>query len=265
MTNAKTDIDQVRRSRSYHVLVGVGLVSYGLVYLTLAWLTLQIAFGGRSEDPSAGGALKELASQPLGGVLLWVMAIGLFTLVIWQTVEATIGRKEANRDGRPRRRLVSAGRAIVYLALAILTVGVVTGSSSGSGGGEETLSARLMAVPLGRILVGAIGAGVIAVGISQIVKGVKQNFAEDLDRGVSRAVLRLGTVGYCAKGTALSIIGALFGYAAVSYDAKKAGGLDAAVDTIRGAPFGTVLLVIMAAGLACFAVYCVLWARFARY
>jgi hypothetical protein len=106
---------------------------------------------------------------------------------------------------------------------------------------------------------------VIAVGISQIVKGVKQNFTEDLDHAVSQSVRRLGTVGYCAKGVALSIIGGLFGYAALTYDPDKAGGLDAALATIRDQPFGTVLLVIMALGIACFGVYCFVWARFARY
>jgi hypothetical protein len=264
MTHPRADIAQVRRSRGYHVLVGVGLVSFGLVHLMLAWLALQIAFGGRNEA-TPGGALQQLTQQPLGGVLLWVMAIGLFTLVVWQILEATIGREEAHRDGRLRRRLASAGRAVVYLALGILAVGVARGSSGGSGSGEETLSARLMALPFGRVLVAAVGVAVIAVGISQIVKGVKQNFTEDLDHAVSQTVRRLGTVGYCAKGVALSIIGGLFGYAALTYDPDKAGGLDAALATIRDQPFGTVLLVIMAVGIACFGVYCFVWARFARY
>jgi hypothetical protein len=258
-------IDRIRRSRGYHGLVGVGLVSFGLVHLMLAWLALQIAFGG-DRNASAGGALQQLTQQPLGGVLLWVMAVGLFALVVWQILEATIGREDANRDGRLRRRLSSAGRAVVYLALGILAVGVAMGSSGGSGNkGEQTVSARLMALPFGRVLVAAIGVAVIAVGVAQIVKGVKQNFTEDLDHSVSRAVRRLGTVGYCAKGVALGIIGGLFGYAALTYDPKKAGGLDAALATIRDQPFGTVLLVIMAVGIACFGVYCFFWARFARY
>jgi len=106
------DIAQVRRSRGYRGLVAVGLVSYGLVHLVLAWLALQIAFG-RREDASAGGALQQLSRQPSGSGLLWVMAIGLFTLVIWQVLEATIGRAASRRDGRLRKRLSSAGRAVV--------------------------------------------------------------------------------------------------------------------------------------------------------
>ena len=258
------DVAQVRRSRGYHALVGVGLVSYGLVHLVVAWLALQIAFGGR-EDASAGGALQQLIRQPLGTTLLWVMAVGLFTLVIWQVVEATIGRAASNRDGRLRKRLSSAGRAVVYLGLALLAVGVAMGDGGGSGNSEQNLSTRLMALPFGRVLVGAVGVAVIAVGISQIVKGVKQKFREDLDSGIGPTVRRLGTVGYCAKGVSLVIIGGLFGYAALTYDARKAGGLDAALSTIRAQPFGTVLLVIMAVGIASFGVFCFVWARKARY
>jgi hypothetical protein len=260
----KTSIAEVRRSRPYHALISVGLVSYGLLHLVLAWIAIQIVLWKRG-DASTEGALSQLRRQPLGEVLLWVMAIGLFTLTIWQALEATIGRDQPSRDGRIRRRLTSAGRAVVYLALGVLAVGVAIGSASKSGKGEETLSAKLMAVPFGQVLVAAIGAVVIGVGIAQIIKGVKQNFTEDLDRGVPAAVRRLGTVGYCAKGIALAIIGGLFVWAAITYDPKKAGGMDAALSTIRGQPFGSVLLTLIAAGIACFGIYCFFWARMARY
>ena len=260
----KRSITEVRRSRPYHALVKVGLVSYGLLHLVIAWIALQLVLGKRAEA-SPEGALSQLGRQPLGAVLLWIMAVGLFTLAVWQAVEATIGRDQPERDGRTRRRLASAGRAVVYLALGVLAVGVATRAASGSGNGEETISAKLMSVPFGQVLVALIGAIVISVGIAQVVKGVKQNFTEDLDRAAPPTVRRLGTVGYCAKGTALGIIGCLFVWSAITYDPDKAGGMDAALRTIRDQPFGSVLLTIMAAGLACFGVYCFVWARMVRY
>lgn len=262
---ASAEIGQVRRSRGYHALVAVGLASYGLVHLVIAWIALQVAFGEKG-DASSGGAISELASQPLGTVLLWVMALGLFILVPWQILEATIGREEPGRDGRLRRRIASAGRAVVYLAFGVLTVGIILGADAAtSGDAQETVSSRLMDLPFGRALVGILGAIVIAIGISQIVKGVKQNFTEDLKTGASPLIRRLGTTGYCAKGIALGIIGGLFIWAGVSYDPDKAGGMDAALSTVRDQPFGTVLLVIMAAGIAAFGVYCFFWAKHARF
>jgi hypothetical protein len=258
------DIAEVQRSKGYHALVSVGLASYGLLHLVVGWIAVQVAFG-KQGDASQQGALGQLTKQPLGAVLLWVMAVGLFTLTIWQVLEATVGHQQGDRGHQLRRRLSSAGRAVVYLALGILTVQVALGSGSHSGKGEETLSARLMSVPFGRVLVAAVGAAVIAVAVSQIVKGVKKKFTEDLASNPGKAARPLGTVGYCAKGVALGIIGLLFGWAAITYDAKKAGGMDAALTTLRGQPFGTVLLIVLALGLACFGAYCFLWARRPRY
>lgn len=259
------DLGEVRHSRGYQQLVKVGLVSYGVVHLLVAWIALNLAFGKRGEA-SPNGALREVAKQPLGEVLLWIMAVGLFALTVWQLIEATVGRDDPDREGNVKGRARSAGRAAVYLALGLLTVGVAVGSRSAqSGQGEETLTAKLMALPFGQILVAAVGAAIIGVGVSQIVKGVRQKFVEDLDRNVSQAVRRLGTVGYICKGTALAIVGGLFGWAAATYDPKKAGGMDAALATIKHQPAGTVLLVAMAVGIACFGAYCFAWARFARY
>jgi hypothetical protein len=259
------DVGEVRHSRGYQQLVKVGLASYGVVHLLVAWIALNVAFG-RGGDPSPNGALKELARQPLGGVLLWIMAVGLFALTIWQLIEATVGRDDPDREGNVKGRARSAGRAAVYLALGLLTVGVAVGSRSAqSGQGEQTLSAKLMALPFGQILVAAVGAAVIGVGVGQIVKGVRHKFVEDLDRNMSQAIRRFGTLGYICKGTALAIVGGLFGWAALTYDPHKAGGMDAALTTIKDQPAGTVLLVAIALGIACFGVYCFAWARLARY
>ena len=61
-----------------------------------------------------------------------------------------------------------------------------------------------MGVPFGRALVVGVGVAVLAVGISQIVKGVRRKFVkDDLAGGVRRWVVMLGTVGWIAKGVAL--------------------------------------------------------------
>ena len=71
---------------------------------------------------------------------------------------------------------------------------------------------------------------------------------------------------FCHRVTeALSRGWELYGDPALTYDPEKAGGLDAALDTVRQQPFGTVLLVVMALGIACFGAFCFVWARKARY
>ena len=64
------------------------------VHLVIAWIALQLVFGKRG-DASHRRRVEPVGEQPLGAGLLWVMALGLFTLTVWQAVEATIGREEA--------------------------------------------------------------------------------------------------------------------------------------------------------------------------
>jgi hypothetical protein len=258
------NLDEVRESRGYHAVVAIGLVSYGIVHLVVTWIAVRVAFG-KSGDASPQGALQTLARQPLGEILLWVMGAGLLALTVWQIIDAIVGVDTRHKRESRKERARCVGRAVVYLVFGLLTLGVALGHGEHSGKGEQTISARLMAVPFGRILVVLIGVGVLVVGISQIVKAIRQNFEEDLDRGVGKPTKVLATIGYLAKGISLGIVGFLFGWAAFTYDAKKAGGMDAALTTIRNQPFGPVLLVAMAAGLACFGLYCFAWARFARY
>jgi hypothetical protein len=259
------DSERIRGSRWYHLLIGIGLVSYGLVHLLLAWIAGRIALGDGG-DASSQGAMRQLAKQPLGAAVLWIMAVGLFSLVVWQVLEAIVGHSEPERARATFRRLSSIGRAIVYLALGAIAVRVAIGSGSSSGKAEDTLSARLMELPAGRLLVGAVGLGIVIAGISQIVKGIRRKFIErDLDGSAGRGVAVLGSVGWVAKGIALAAIGGLFGLAAITYDAKKAGGMDQALTAVRDQPFGPVLLFAIAVGIGAFAIYCFFWARHPRY
>lgn len=258
---------ELARRHGYQVLISVGLVSYGIVHLVLAWISAQVALGGGGdEEASTTGALQQLGQQPFGLALLWVMALGLLTLVLWQALEAIGGKPGSDTKDQLKNRVKAIGKAIVYLLLAVTAGRIAMGAgSSGGGETEETLSARLMSVPFGRVLVVAVGVAVLAVGISQVVKGIRQKFvADDLSGGVGSGVITLGRAGWIAKGVALGLIGVLFVWAAIQHDPKKAGGMDAALGALRDQPFGSVLLLAMALGFAAFGVYCFAWARNAK-
>lgn len=247
---------QVRHSKWYGVAVTVGLAAYGVVHLLIAWIALQLAWGQSSQEASQQGALQELAGKPLGGVLLWIVAIGLFALVGWRVLDLAYG------DLDTEKRVSSVGRALVYLFLGVTAVKVAIGSSSSNQ--QRSLSARLMEHGFGRVLIVVVGLVVVAIGIRQLYKAYTKKFTEDLVGGVSDTTVLLGRVGYAAKGVAYIVVGVLFGWAAISYEPDKAGGLDAALHTIKQQPFGSVLLTILALGIAAFGAYCFVWSRNAR-
>ncbi len=116
-------------------------------------------------------------------------------------------------------------------------------------------------------MVGAAALVVAGVGVRQWVTGLREDFLEEVDTdGVPasrrRVVRWLGRVGFPAKGTALVVVGGLFGWAAARFDASKATGLDGAVHTIVEAPFGRVLLTVVALGIGAFGLFSLLRARY---
>ncbi|SOC50343.1 protein of unknown function [Blastococcus aggregatus] len=254
-------------------LARVGLVSYGVIHLVLAWLALQLAWGagGGGESANESGALATLAESPIGKPLLWVVAIGLIALAVWQALEVLRWRSGWSASGDTRNTAVkrsgkAVAKAIIYAALAVLAFRVATGSSGGGGSQQQTV-AGVFGWPGGRWLVGAAGLVVVGVGIYHVYKGVTKHFLKEIDlasapASATRLVTRLGQVGYPGKGVALGVLGGLLVWAAVTFDPAKASGLDGALRTILEAPFGRFLLTLVALGIAAFGAYLFVRARY---
>ena len=75
------------------------------------------------------------------------------------------------------------------------------------------------------------------------------------------AMVLFGTFGYIARGVAFLIVGGLFGYAAITHDPSKSGGLDQALQKVLDQPFGPVLLCVLGAGLASYGLFMLARAR----
>jgi Domain of Unknown Function (DUF1206) len=245
--------------------VRVGLVAYGLVHLLIAWLAVRLAFGDGGQSASSQGAMHELASTSLGRLSLYVVAGGLFALVVWQLLEALFGHRDEDGGKRVFKRVVSAVKAIIYGTLGVSALKVAIGSGS-SGAGTDSTTSKLMSMPAGPVIVAVVGVVVLVVAGALFYRGLSEGFADKLDfdgrtGNDGRAYLLFGKIGYASKGIALAIIGGLFIWAAVTHDPQKSGGLDQALHKLLQAPFGTPLLVAVAAGIACFGLFCFAWAR----
>jgi len=84
------------------------------------------------------------------------------------------------------------------------------------------------------------------------------------DRHAREVAVRTGQIGSVAKGIAIGLIGVLVVVAAVQFDPGKANGLDPALKTLAGEPFGMFLLTAVALGLAAYGVFCFFDARYHR-
>lgn len=261
----KDKVGDVQSSAAYKWLVKLGLVAYGVVHILIGWLAAQIAMGSGGEEASNSGALAQVADAPAGEIFLWLIVVGLFTIAIWQLLEAITGHREFDDKKRLQKRISSAFRFIAYSAIAITAIGFLRGtSSSGGESTEQEVSEGLFGLPGGQLLVGAVGLGILGYGVYYLVKGIKRKFNEDLTRDLTGAADKVARVGCIAKGIAYGVMGGLFIFAAVKHEPEQAGGLDDAMSTIAEQPLGTFLLLAVAIGLACFGVYCFFWAKHAK-
>jgi hypothetical protein len=263
---------QAGNSDGLEHLARIGLLAYGVVHVLVAWLALQLAWGGGGGSADQSGAMQTLAESPIGKPLLWIIAVGLVALAVWQAAEVLRWRHGWSASGETRSKALkksgkAVAKALVYAALAVLAVRFATGSGQSSSQQQQQTTAGVFGWPAGRWLVGAAGLVLIAVGAYLIYKGVTKRFLKEIDttgcsRSALQAVTRLGQVGFPGKGIALAVVGGLLAYAAITFDPSKATGLDGALRTILDLPAGQILLTLVALGIAAFGAYCFVRARY---
>jgi len=247
----------------------IGFIGYGLFHLAIMWLAIQIAMHRSGSEADQVGAFQLLQRQPAGHALLVIIAIGLGAMALWQLLTAAVGHTQYSGRRRVFERLASLGRVIVYGFLLWTDIRVLSGSAGSASSSQQSATAGMLGHAGGRWLVALAGLVVIGIGIGLAIYGGKKAFRSKLALGsarpaVRKTVVRLGQVGYIAKGLAFGIVGGLLFDAAISDQASRARGLDGALRTLAGHGFGTVLLIIIAIGFAAFGIYCFAQSRYRK-
>ena len=249
-----------------------GLAARGFLYLVSAILTLRIAFGGSSSDEGPGkqGALRSVAEQPFGRVLLVVLAVGLGGYAVWRFVAAWKYEPDDDESDAKAwtKRVGYIARGCVYLAALASAVSIIvsgSGSSGGSGGGDQQSTERVFDLPLGRWIVLAAGLGFLVAagynGYRAIVGKYREKWEGDMSPTERRWADTVSWAGLAGHMLVFGLIGFFLTKAAIEYDPNEPEGLDAAVRALADATYGTIALVVLAAGMFAYAGFSFVEAR----
>ena len=85
--------------------------------------------GDKDEAATSEGAVAWLAQQPFGKFLLVVLTVALFTLALWRFLCAAMG--DPVEGSEPKDRVKYAVLGVVYLLLAITTLGITIANWTG--------------------------------------------------------------------------------------------------------------------------------------
>lgn len=274
---AAADARRVANSVWVDRVARLGFCARGVVYGVIGLIALQIARHGTSSGSTQSsankeGALREIADRQFGRALLLVLAVGLAGYALWRISEALWGKRdEVDERKRTAKRIGSAGKATVYVALLVSTLRFVhKGPSAGGTGGdqqERSWTARALDLPGGRLMVGALGITLMAAGAYMIRRGLTQKFEKRLDTSdmgplVGPMVDITGAVGISARGLVVGLAGFVAVKAAMQVDPAQAHGIDGTLRLIAHQTYGGVLLTITAVGLVCYGIYSFAEARY---
>jgi hypothetical protein len=256
------------QSRVFEVLSRAGFVARGLVYGIVGVLALKLAFGHGGKLTNQQGALKTVAHQPFGKVLLVLVAIGLGGYSVWRLVRAAIGHgPEGSDTGIERVAALASGLA--YGALCFLAVEILLSGHGSTSGNPKQATAGVFGWPEGTWIVGAAGVAMIGVALYQGYRGITKKFLDDskveeMKPEVKRWICRVGMIGHLARMVVFGLIGIFLVKAAINYNPRQAVGLDGALAKLTHYSYGPFLLGVVAVGLIAFAAYSVSDARYRK-
>jgi hypothetical protein len=253
-----------RGTRAAAVLARGGLVARSVFYCMLVYLVAQLAAdGGGGKQANAHGALSTIAGHPGGLAAIAATAVGFLgfgVARIWGSI----------RDDHPNlwRRLTTFLQGAFYVGLTWIPASYALGRrSTGSEQQQHRTASGILSLPAGRELLFALGLVVVGVCANQIRSGVGQDYADGMDttdapRWIDALVRLSGTIGIPARAAVFAPVGIFFMVAAVQSDSRHADGLDLELAALARRSWGVAALGVVAAGLAVFAVYSFLEARY---
>lgn len=271
-TGTKRDIQRRASGMApwLEALARLGYAAKGIVYGVIGLLALQAALGSGSPNISQTTAFQSILTQPFGRFLLWIVLIGLIGYALWRLLQSVL---DPEYEGRQKTGLIKRVgyfiSGVTYLALAYLAYQTVQGHSTASSGSTSDITAKVMRMPGGQILIGVVGIVILGVGLYAIYSAYQKTFEKRFRYGQMSAeerrwAMRLGRFGYAARGLVFSLVGLFLIQAAYTYTPQKAGGLGGALVALAGTSYGPWLLGLVAIGLIAFGVYCLALARYRR-
>jgi uncharacterized protein DUF1206 len=266
--HAQAEAAEVEHTTAFQVLARAGFVARAVVYGIIGILAIKLAVGAGGKTTDQSGALKTLADQPFGKVLLVLVAIGLAGYSLWRLFHALVGHGPERTDSG-FDRLSALGSGISYAAMCAVAVGILLGSGGKTSGHTSKATAGVLGWPGGPWLVGLAGAIFVGVAIYQGYRGLTRDFLKDTKTEKMGTTTRRGyefaaVFGHVARAVVFGLVGVFLIKAAIEFDPSKAVGVDGALAKLAHQSYGSTLLGIVAAGLIAFALYSLADARYRR-
>ncbi|MGJ8592475.1 MAG: DUF1206 domain-containing protein [Aquaticitalea sp.] len=234
-----------------------GLFSIGIVYVLIGILTALAAFNLGGSKMGTKGAIGYIANQPLGKILLIIMALGLFSYAFWRFYQTIFDSRQLGTDFKglfARAGYFTGG--LFYGFLGFIAIKLFFGG--GDSNQQDLLISALnskygsyIAVAAGLILAGKAIFEIYFVASNNFKRNVK---SKDMEKKVKAVLLKFGVIGHFARGLIFGLMAFLTIRAGLTIRSEKVSTVTDAFQFLKY-KFGAVILAIVALGLLCYGLY----------
>ena len=241
-----------------------GLGALGFVYLLVGALTALAALNLGGDKVGTKGAIAFLANQPLGKILLAIMAIGLFSYAFWRMYQTFYDSRKLGKDLNAlftRAGYLTGG--LFYGSLGYVAIKLFLG-----GGYKEhqellvnALNSKygsIVAVAFGLVLAGKSIFEIYFVASNLFKKNVQSS---EMPEKVKTILLKFGVIGHMSRAVVFGIMAFLTIRAGVTIRNEDVSTVTDAFQFLNY-EFGNVVLGIVAIGLFCFGLFMFVKSRY---
>lgn len=249
----------------------LGYAAKGIIYFLIGVLAIEAAILPERKAVGTYKALKYLSGQPLGSILLCLLAFCLGGYVLRRLLQAIVypGHSSEFSWKGILQRTGYIMSSISYAGVAYSALSIVFKLGKYNDTIEDSVE-KLFLHPTGEYIVFVGGLGVVGVGLGYLYGAYTGSYiskftSNNINPHLEYCAKLMGKVGIASRGIAFVVTGICLMIASVVSDSGFAGGLQNAFQVLADRPLGWLWLGSIGVGFMSYGMYMLAAARYRRY